>query len=91
MKVYKLKFLGAEPKEAKKEFVKYNDGKDFLLDDKKKSVVIKAHDKDEVREMIARTERESSYCDYGYCFGVEDEDFSIKKVADDEEDYERDI
>ena len=91
MKVYKLKFLGGEPKEAKKEFVKYNEGKDFLLDDKKKSVVIKAHDKDEVREMIARTERESSYCDYGYCFGVEDEDFSFKKVADDEEDYERDL
>ena len=94
MKIYKVNFTS---KEAKKEFTNLyerfmdndeNTGEIYDIKGKKKSVVIEAKNKKAVRKSIGELERYSTgpYYDNGYCFGVEDEDYSIKKV--DIDDYE---
>ncbi len=85
MKLYKIKFEGEQPKKARKEFEDYNYFDDYFIDSKKKSVIVKAKNKDKVRDIIETTERKTAYC-----FGSENEDYFIKKLKDkDEDDYER--
>ncbi len=80
-KIYKIKFVD---KEQTEKFVKnlksFTDEK--ILKEKKKSVIVSAKDKDAVRNMIANVERLDSHYGSGYCFGEEDEDYFIKKVAE---------
>lgn len=87
MKVYKIKF---QDKESKKAFSDYNRHNRAVIDDfsKKKSVIVRAADKDEVREMLAEAERGSYHRGDGYCFGTENEDYKIKNLADNEEDFD---
>jgi len=59
-----------------------------ILKEKKKSVIIAAKDKNAVRDMIVNAERLGSHYGSGYFFGLEDEDYFIKKVADSKEEYE---
>lgn len=73
--IYKIKFAD---KESKEEFVKYTD-KDIFLKERKKSVTVKAKNKDKVRDMIENAERTSYHYGEGYCFGEENEDYKIKK------------
>ena len=88
-KIYKIKFDDKEQTEIFtkwfNEFLRDDYGK--ILKEKKKSVVVAAKDKDEVRDMIVRVERIDSHYGYGYCLGTEDEDYFIKKVADSKEEY----
>jgi hypothetical protein len=85
-KIYKIKFVD---KEQTEKFVKnlesFTDEK--ILKEKKKSVIVAAKDKDAVRDMIVNAERLDSHYGSGYCFGEEDEDYFIKKVADSKEEY----
>lgn len=85
MKLYKIKFEGEGSKKARKEFEDYNYFDDYFIDSKKKSVIIKGENKDKIRDIIRETENRTEYC-----FGVENEDYFIKKLKDKEEDdYER--
>ncbi len=84
-KIYKLKF---DTKESVDAFVDLLP--DTSLGDKKKSVFVKAKNKDGVRNMIERAERKSTRPDSpidGYCFGWEGTNYSIKKIADSYEEF----
>ena len=85
-KIYKIKFVD---KEQTEKFVKNLESftDERILKEKKKSVIVAAKDKDAVRDMIVKAERFDSYYGNGYCFGEEDEDYFIKKVADSKEEY----
>lgn len=85
MKLYKIKFVGEGSKESRREFDDHNHFEDYLIDTKKKSVIVKAKNKDKVRDIIEITERRTAYC-----FGLENEDYFIKKLkSNEEDDYER--
>lgn len=85
-KIYKIKFVD---KEQTEKFVKNLESftDERILKEKKKSVIVAAKGKDAVRDMIVKAERLDSHYGSGYCFGEEDEDYFIKKVADSKEEY----
>ena len=84
MKVYKVKF---EKAKAKDEFCKhYRNAAAEVEDFKKKSVLVKAKDKDDVRRIIKETCRATMYYD-DYNLGAEGDSYFIKKA--DEENLER--
>lgn len=84
-RIYKLKF---DTKESVDAFIDLLP--DTSLGDKKKSVFVKAKNKNGVRNMIERAERKSTGYDsnYEYCFGFEGTNYKIKKVADNYEEFE---
>lgn len=95
MKVYKLKFTGdgsnIEARTEKDDFMenlRWKYRKNNVLEEKGKSVIIKAKNKDHIRHMIDHAE---AHAPHPISFGMEGNDYIIKKIADDEEEYERDI
>ena len=94
LKTYKIKFDTKKQKEYFVEGVEYDDsigpgytvGPVRIVDDsKKKSVVVRAENKKAIRKAFDDAERMSQKL-HDYCLGVEDEDYQIKRVDDDEYD-----
>ena len=90
-KVYKIKFVGEHAKGAKRALARYAymDGS-IVNDDKKRTVLVKAENKDQLRAKLRSAANSQSYC-----FGVEGSDYEIKNmgkysdyVKDHEDDYD---
>lgn len=84
-KIYKIKF---DNKKVVKHFtsdILSTCHKSPILDEKKKSI-IKAENKEKARDIVDDAKRYGLYY-FDYYYGVEDIDYTIKKIADSEEEY----
>lgn len=83
-KVYEVKF---QKKKQAETLADYVPGHNYLGKEKK-SVIVKAKNKDKVRDMIDRAADECLYFEDDRYIGEEGEEFTIKKIADSVEEYE---